>query len=208
MRTLIVLSSILGDNSKSTRLARHLSDHLNAASGEVIVRDLGHTPLPYMDGSLIGALFTPQDQRVDAQHAAVAEADAAIAELMAADRVIFAVPVYNFGLPAQLKSYLDFVARAGVTFRYTAEGVPQGLVTGKEVFVVSARGGKAQGTPLDTVTPYLQTMLGFLGMTDVTFIAAEGQAMGEAAAAAGMDAALAAIDALPRTASAESRVAA
>ncbi|WP_268593361.1 FMN-dependent NADH-azoreductase, partial [Escherichia coli] len=108
----------------------------------------------------------------------------------------FAVPVYNFNLPAQFKTYLDHVARAGVTFRYTPEGVPEGLVKGKQVFVLTARGGKAEGTPADTMTPYLRQMLAFLGMNEVTFIAAEGMAMGEVAALEGVSLARQRIDAL------------
>ncbi|ETI07308.1 putative FMN-dependent NADH-azoreductase [Bordetella pertussis STO1-CNMC-0004] len=119
-----------------------------------------------------------------------------VAELFDADRIVFAVPVYNFNLPAQFKSYIDHIARAGVTFRYTAEGKPEGLVQGKQVLVLIARGGKSEGTPDDTMTPYLKQMLAFLGMTDVTFIAAEGMAMGELAAQEGLALARQRIDAL------------
>lgn len=121
---------------------------------------------------------------------------------------MFAVPVYNFNLPAQFKSYLDHVARAGVTFRYTPEGVAEGLVKGKQVFVLTARGGKAEGTPADTMTPYLRQMLGFLGMDEVTFIAAEGMAMGEVAALEGVALARQRIDALDLAPSQVSRQAA
>lgn len=198
MKTLVIQSSILGENSKSRQLVDHLLTRLTASEPDIDVntRDLGATALPYFDGATLGGLFTPADQRTAEQTAAVAQADALIAELFDAQRIILAVPVYNFGLPAQLKTYIDHIARAGVTFKYGADGVPVGLLTGKEVFVVSARGGQAEGTPIDTVTPYLQTMLGFLGLNNITFIAGEGQAMGPDAAAAGIEKARNKIDAL------------
>ncbi|OZI55629.1 FMN-dependent NADH-azoreductase [Bordetella genomosp. 5] len=198
MKTLVVLCSILGDRSNS----RHLADHLiartkaNDPTGTITVRDLAINPVPYFDGDTVGALFSPAESRTPAQQDIVALSDALIAELQAADRVVFALPVYNFNMPAQFKSYLDHLARAGVTFRYTPEGVPEGLVKGKQVVVLIARGGKAEGTPGDTMTPYLTQMFAFLGMTDVTYVAAEGLAMGELAAAEGMALARGRIDEL------------
>ena len=105
--------------------------------------------------------------------------DALIAEVQAADVVVLGVPMYNFGVPAQLKNWIDAIARAGVTFRYTANG-PEGLLKGKKVYVALTRGGKYRDTPADTQVPYLKTVLGFLGMTDVQFVYAEGLAMGDA----------------------------
>ncbi|MFJ1299597.1 FMN-dependent NADH-azoreductase [Pseudomonadota bacterium AL_CKDN230030165-1A_HGKHYDSX7] len=188
MKTLVVLSSILGDRSHSRQLADHLIARTKAAdpAGTITVRDLALDPVPYFDGDTVGALFTPVESRTPAQQEIVALSDALIAELQAADRVVFALPVYNFNMPAQFKSYLDYLARAGITFRYTPEGVPEGLVKGKQVLVLIARGGKAEGTPADTMTPYLTQMFAFLGMTDVTYVAAEGMAMGELAAAEGV----------------------
>ncbi len=198
MKTLVILSSILGDRSHSKQLADHLVARVTQADPAAIVttRDIGAQPLPYFDGATAGALFTPADARSVEQQRIVELSDTLVAELKQADRIVFAVPVYNFNLPAQFKSYLDYIARAGVTFRYTPEGVPEGLVKGKQVFVLTARGGKAEGTPSDTMTPYLRQMLAFLGMTDVTFIAAEGMAMGEAAALEGVALARQRIDAL------------
>src|SRR5690606_2205067 len=134
---------------------------------------LAADPVPYFDGATAAALFTPADQRTAEQAAIVARSDALVAEVFDADRIVFAVPVYNFGLPAQLKSYIDQIARAGVTFRYTAQGVPEGLLKSKQVVVLSARGGKAEGTPADTLTPYLAQVLGFVGLVDPVFISAE-----------------------------------
>ena len=198
MNTLVILSSILGERSNSKQLADHLIARVKAANpaSAIKVRDIGAQPIPYFDGNTAGALFTPAESRTVEQQRLVELSDSLIAELMDADRIVFAVPVYNFNLPAQFKSYLDHLARAGVTFRYTPEGVPEGLVKGKQVIVLTARGGKAEGTPSDTMTPYLRQMLAFLGMTDVTFIAAEGMAMGEVAALEGLALAKQRIDAL------------
>lgn len=198
METLVILSSILGDRSHSKQLADHLVARVKQAEPAAVIttRNIGAAPLPYFDGATAGALFTPADARTLEQQRIVELSDTLVAELKEADRIVFAVPVYNFNLPAQFKTYLDYVARAGVTFRYTPEGVPEGLVKGKQVFVLTARGGKAEGTPSDTMTPYLRQMLAFLGMTDVTFIAAEGMAMGETAALEGVALARERIDAL------------
>jgi FMN-dependent NADH-azoreductase len=141
------------------------------------VRDLSRTPHPALDEAALGALFTPADQRTETQAARVALDDALIAELKAADVIVLGVPMYNFGVPVQLKNWIDAVARAGVTFRYTDTG-PEGLVTGKKVYVALTRGGLYRNTPADTQTPYLKTFLAFIGLTDVQFIFAEGLAMG------------------------------
>lgn len=198
MKTLVILSSILGSRSHSKELADHMVARIKQAdpAAAIITRDIGAEPLPYFDGETAGALFTPADARTLDQQRIVERSDALVAELLQADRIVFAAPVYNFNLPAQFKTYLDHVARAGVTFRYTPEGVAEGLVKGKQVFVLTARGGKAEGTPNDTMTPYLRQMLGFLGMNEVTFIAAEGMAMGEVAALEGVALARQRIDAL------------
>ena len=198
MKTLVILSSILGDRSHSKQLADHLIARVKSANPAAVinVRDIGAQPIPYFDGNTAGALFTPADARTVEQQRLVELSDTLVAEVMQADRIVFAVPVYNFNLPAQFKSYLDHLARAGVTFRYTPEGVPEGLIKGKQVFVLTARGGKAEGTPSDTMTPYLRQMLSFLGMNDVNFIAAEGMAMGEVAALEGVTVAKQRIDEL------------
>lgn len=197
MKTLMILSSILGEQSHSSKLARHALDRIRQADpqAEVTVRDLGANPVPYFDAATAGALFTAPEARTPEQQRVVALSDELIAELFAADRVVFAVPIYNFGVPAQLKSYFDLVARAGVTFRYTAEG-PEGLVKGKQATVLYARGGVAEGTPLDMVTPFLQTFLGFIGLANVEFVAAEGLKMGDEAQSQGLAQALGKIDVL------------
>lgn len=162
----------------------------------VVVRDLLKTPLPHLDEAVIGAFFTPAEQRSPEQQAIIARSDALIEEIQAADIVVIGAPMYNFHVSTQLKSYFDWIARARVTFRYRDDGTVEGLIKGKKVYVAMARGGVYQNTPQDTQTPYLKMMLGFLGMSDVTFIVAEGLARGPEVAAASMAQAREAIAAL------------
>lgn len=184
--------------SQSTLLAGETAQQLLAKhpGATLVVRDLLSTALPNLNDEILGAFFTPADARNEAQQAIEAKSVALIAELQAADVVVIGAPLYNFGDSTQLKGYFDWIARAGQTFRYTTEGSPEGLIKGKKVYVAVARGGKYQGTPLDTQTPFLKTLLGFLGMTDVTFIYAEGFAMGPDAAALALSSAREAIAAL------------
>ncbi len=179
MNILQINSSARSENSQSSRLAGAIVERLRAADPEarVSVRDLSRSPHPALDEAALGALFTPTAQRTPQQAGRVAQDDALIAELLAADLLVLGVPMYNFGVPAQLKNWIDAVARAGVTFRYTAQG-PEGLVTGKKAYVALTRGGIYRNTPADTQMPYLKNFLAFIGVTDVRFIYAEGLAMG------------------------------
>ena len=179
MKILQINSSARVEGANSTRLANTVTARLQAKhpGATVTVRDLAVTPHPVLDAAALGALFTPADQRTPEQAARVALDDALIAEVQAHDAIVLGVPMYNFGVPVQLKTWLDAIARAGVTFRYTANG-PEGLIQGKKVYVAFARGGIYRDTPADSQTPYIQTILGFLGMTDVKYIHAEGLAMG------------------------------
>jgi FMN-dependent NADH-azoreductase len=182
MNILQVNSSARADSSHSTRLASSLVERLkasvpDASTVSVTVRDLGRMPHPELTESTLQALFTPVEGRTPEQVARVALDDALIAELQAVDVVVLGVPMYNFGVPASLKNWIDAIARANVTFRYTERG-PEGLLTGKKVYVVLTRGGQYRDTPADTQVPYLKTLLSFLGMTDMEFIYAEGLAMG------------------------------
>lgn len=179
MNILQINSSQRAENSQSSRLATAIVERIRASQPDatLTVRDLGRTPHPALDESALGALFTPADKRSTSQNERVALDDALIAELQTADVIVLGVPMYNFGVPAQLKNWIDAVARAGVTFRYTDKG-PVGLVQGKKVYVALTRGGLYRNTPADTQMPYLKTFLGFIGMTDVQFIYAEGLAMG------------------------------
>jgi FMN-dependent NADH-azoreductase len=141
-----------------------------------------------LDEATLQALFTPAEQRSEAQAARVAQDMALIEQVKAQDVLVLAVPMINFGIPAQLKNWIDAIAKAGVTFRYTANG-PEGLLPGKTVYIVLTRGGIYRDQPGDTMVPYLKTVFGFLGMTDLHFIYAEGLAMGPEAEARGLAAA-------------------
>lgn len=186
MNILQINASARRDGANSTRLANQITARLQAANpgATLALRDLAVTPHPLLDEAALGALFTPAASRSEEQAARVALDDALIAELQAHDTIVLGVPMYNFGVPVQLKSWIDAIARAGVTFRYTANG-PEGLLTGKKVFVALARGGLYRDTPNDSQVPYLKSVLGFLGLTDVRFIYAEGLAMGPEAASKG-----------------------
>jgi FMN-dependent NADH-azoreductase len=133
--------------------------------------------------------MTPVDQRSSEQHATVAFADRLIEELEAADTIVLAVPMYNFSIPSTLKAWIDHVARAGRTFRYTAAG-PEGLLKGKKVFIITGRGGVYSGDSpakvFDFQEPYLRSVLGFLGLTDVTFVHVEGLKVSAEAAEQGL----------------------
>ena len=179
MNILQINSSARRDASHSTRLATRLVERLRETAPEstLTVRDLNNAPHPILDEAALGALFTPANQRTPEQAARVALDDALIAELQAADVVVLGVPMYNFGVPAQLKNWIDAISRAGVTFRYTEKG-PEGLLKGKKVYVALTRGGQYRNTPSDTQVPYLKTIFTFLGLTDVQFVYAEGLAMG------------------------------
>lgn len=173
-------------DGNSTKVANSVTERLKAINpgAALTLRDLAVTPHPVLDEAALGALFTPADQRSPEQAARVALDDALIAEIQAHDTLVLGVPMYNFGVPVQLKAWIDAIARAGTTFRYTATG-PEGLLKGKTVYVALARGGLYRDTPNDSQVPYLKAVLGFLGMTDVRFIYAEGLAMGPEATAKG-----------------------
>ena len=183
MNILQINSSPRRDASQSTRLATRVVLRLREAhpGAVVTVRDLGRAPHPELDEATLDALFTPAEKRTPEQAARVALDDALIAEIQAADIVVLGVPMYNFGISAQLKNWIDAISRAGVTFRYSEKG-PEGLLEGKKAFVALTRGGRYRNTPADSQVPYLRTVLAFLGITDVHFVYAEGLAMGAEAA--------------------------
>ena len=180
MNILVIKSSVFGDNGNSSTLVNVQVERLKAQHPEatVVVRDLSAEPIPHLDGERVGAFITPADQRTDDQQAVEDFSQTLIAELKAADQVVLGLPMYNFGIPSQLKSWIDHVARAGITFRYTENG-PQGLLDNKPVTVVAARGGLYAGTENDTVTPYIKLFFGFVGITDLSFVFAEGLNMGD-----------------------------
>ncbi len=180
MNILQINASARSQGSESTRLADRIVARLREhhPEAQLVRRDLASDPQPVLDEAALQALFAPADARTPEQLARVAIDDRAIAQVQAADTLVLGVPMYNLTVPAQLKHWIDAIARAGVTFRYTENG-PVGLLTGKTVYVALSRGGRYRDTEMDTQVPYLKTVLGFLGMRDVRFVYVEGVAMGE-----------------------------
>jgi len=176
-KVLVLKSSILAGYSQSGQLADFYIEQAKAQGKEVTVRDLAANPIPVLDGELVGAMRPSETPLSPRQQEALDLSDELIAELQAHDEVVIAAPMYNFNIPTQLKNYFDLIARAGVTFRYTEAG-PEGLVKGKTAVVISSRGGIHKDTPTDLLTPYVKLFLGFIGITDVEFVFAEGIAYG------------------------------
>ncbi|AMG58726.1 FMN-dependent NADH-azoreductase [Pantoea vagans] len=176
-KVLVLKSSILAGYSQSSQLADFYIEQAKAQGKDVNVRDLAASPIPVLDGELVGAMRPSETPLSPRQQEALDLSDELIAELQAHDEVVIAAPMYNFNIPTQLKNYFDLIARAGVTFRYTEAG-PEGLVKGKKAVVISSRGGIHKDTPTDLLTPYVKLFLGFIGITDVEFVFAEGIAYG------------------------------
>jgi FMN-dependent NADH-azoreductase len=182
MTTLLQLNtSLFSNEGQSSRLADEFVTEWREAhpEGHVIVRDLAAAPVPHLTGERFQAFLAKPEDRTDAQRAEAEVSDVLVNEIQRADAVVIGLPMYNFGVPSTLKAYFDHIARAGITFRYTANG-PEGLLKGKKVFVFATRGGSYAGTARDTQTQYVRDFLAFLGMTDVEFVYAEGLAMGDA----------------------------
>jgi FMN-dependent NADH-azoreductase len=191
-----VNSSLSGESGQSSRLASEFAGALAAATGATVkVRDLARQPLPHLTAERFAAFTTPVSARTVEQQRHVSESDALIDELRGADVLVLGVPMYNFGVPSTLKAYFDHVARAGVTFRYTAEG-PVGLLTGKRAFVFATRGGRYAGTDADLQSAFLRRFLGFIGIRDLEFIYAEGLSLGAEQREQALAAALQRIDQL------------
>ncbi|ATJ81357.1 FMN-dependent NADH-azoreductase [Halomonas beimenensis] len=196
-RALVLTSSILGGNSQQ------LADHFIARAAErdgldITHRDLVAEELPHLTLPELGSWQVAAEERSDEQRELAARSDALIEELLAHDVLVLAVPLYNLGIPSQMKAWFDRVMRAGVTFRYTENG-PQGLVEGKRAVILAARGGQYAGTELDSQTPHLKGMLGLIGIRDVDVVYAEGLALGELDRDAAMGEARQAIDGLVET---------
>lgn len=182
MPTVLVLtSSVLGETSVSSQLVQEAVSRLRSQDPtlRVITRDLGGSPIPHLTLDAATALRVDEPANA-AQAAAQALSNELIAELQAADIVVIGAPMYNFGISSTLKTWFDYVLRAGVTFRYTESG-PAGLLRGKRAIVIESRGGLYSEGPaqvMDSQEPHLRTLLGFIGITDVTFIRAEKLAFG------------------------------
>jgi len=178
-------SSVRSTGSVSRQLTSEFIKKLQAASpgSRVIERDLAKHPVPHLTETMMGAYFTAPEQRTSEQAQTVKLSDELVAELQSADIVVIGAPMYNFSVSSTLKAWIDHVARAGVTFKYGANG-PEGLLKNKKLYVFTSRGGVYSQGPAKTMDfheTYLRAVLGFLGITDVSFIHSEGLAMGEEA---------------------------
>jgi FMN-dependent NADH-azoreductase len=199
MTTLLQINASLNTgNGQSSRLADQFvaAFHKRRADAKIIVRDVAATePVPHLNAERFGAFIAKPEARSAAQRAVVAYSDILINELKEADVIVLGLPMYNFGVPSQLKAYFDHIARVGVTFKYTEKG-PVGLLAGKKVYVFAARGGLYAGTPMDTQTSYVRDFLRFLGIADVEFVYAEGLAISPESKEAGLAKAVAEIERL------------
>jgi FMN-dependent NADH-azoreductase len=187
---LLVTSSLFGEASQSRQIAREFVDTWlrNNPGARVVERDLAPDSIPHLSQATLGAVTTPAESRTPEQRDVAAFADALIEEVEAADTIVLTAPMYNFTIPSTLKAWLDHIARAGRTFRYGANG-PEGLLKGKKVFVVTGRGGVYSGDSpakaFDFQEPYLRAILGFIGLTDVSFVHVEGLAISKDSAESG-----------------------
>jgi FMN-dependent NADH-azoreductase len=199
MATLLhINSSVRNEGSVSRQVtAEFISKWKASRPGDRIVeRDLAAHPLPHLTEETLGAFFTAAEQRSPEQVRAARLSDEAVAELQAADVIVIGAPMYNFSVSSGLKAWIDHVARAGLTFKYTETG-PVGLLQNKKVYVFTSRGGVYSQGPaksMDFHETYLRGVLGFIGLTDVTFIHTEGLAMGEEAASSAIAQTRSAID--------------
>ncbi|WP_093968600.1 FMN-dependent NADH-azoreductase [Actibacterium lipolyticum] len=191
-------SSIKGGESVSRKLTDEIIERLTKAdaSATVVARDLSEITPPMINGAWLGSVFTPEADRSTEQSATAELSDTLIAEIKAADVLVIALPVYNFAVPAQLKAWIDQICRAGVTFNYSEDG-PVGTMTGKRAIVAYASNGTRFGSEIDFASPYIKHMLGFIGITDVQFVASDHMAID---AEASMKAANDAIEGLKLTA--------
>ena len=162
-----------GAESVTRKLTQNVVERL--APDTIIMRDLTRS-LPHLDSDWIGANFTPANDHTAEQRALLRISDTLVNEIRRADTIVIGLPVWNFGIPAALKAWVDLVARAGETFRYTKDG-PQGLLTGKRAILALASGGTEVDSEIDFATPYMRHVLGFIGITDVSVVAADQMAM-------------------------------
>lgn len=179
-------TSPLGDHSVSRKLTAkiHAEIKLNHPDTKIVDRDLAISPLPHLSGITVGAFFTPPDQRNETQNESLKLSDELIDEVFAANVIVIGAPMWNFGIPSSLKAWIDHIIRAGRTFTYGASGPESLLPSGKKVIIVSSRGSVYSAGPMqamDHQETYLKAVLGFIGLHDVSFVRAEGVAMGEEA---------------------------
>lgn len=182
MKLLHIDSGILGDNSVTRRLSATIvaAQRTLSPAIELTYRDLAADPLPHLTGAALAAQGADRAELSVAMQTELAASAAALDEFLAADVIVIGAPMYNFSVPSQLKAWIDRVAVAGKTFRYTEKG-PVGLAGGKRLIIASSRGGFYEGTAnaaVDHQESYLRAVFGFLGITEIEFVRAEGVAMG------------------------------
>lgn len=171
MKLLQIKSSILGSNSASSKYADKLVNNLKVEHDKIIIRDVAQNQVTQLSGEVLGQL-------VDADSAVAKEHSSLIEEIKSADTIVIAAPMYNFSIPSTLKNYFDAITKAGVTFKYSEQGQPVGLLENKKTYVIITRGGKYKENGMTFQEDYLKVQLGFIGLTDVKFIFLEGLAMG------------------------------
>lgn len=187
MATLLhINSSVRNAGSLSRQVSAEFLEKWHAANPQdvIVERDLAAQPLPHLNEDMLGAFFTPAADRTPQQSQTAQLSEKLVAELFAADVIVIGAPMYNFSISSGLKAWIDHVARAGMTFKYSESG-PVGLLTGKKVYVFTSRGGVYSTGPnaaMDFHETYLRAVLGFIGLTDITFVHTEGVALGEEAA--------------------------
>jgi FMN-dependent NADH-azoreductase len=167
-------ASMRKTDSYSRKLTQQVVENLRAQNpaAQVKRRDLADSAIPFVDETWINANFTDEDARTDEQHAALALSQSLVEELQEADTIVIGTPIYNFSIPAALKAWIDFIARARLTFRYTENG-PVGLLENKKVILAIATGGTQIDSEADFATPYLRHILGFVGLKDVDVVGAD-----------------------------------
>lgn len=181
MTTLLhIKSSIFGDGGHSSKLAADFIEQWKHTQpqGKVVVRDLITNSTPHLDADIIAALMTPEADRSAEQQVVASHSDTLIDEIRDADLIVIGVPMYNFGIPSQMKAYLDQLARAGVTFKYTENG-PVGLLGDKPVYLFATRGGMYRDSGADFQIPFMTQFLNFIGLSSIEVIYAEGLNMGD-----------------------------
>jgi FMN-dependent NADH-azoreductase len=204
MSNILLLLSSPRPDSYSSQVAHALVADLKRQNpnANIVIRDLTHDPIPHVDGDFVEAVRSAEGAKNETQKAIVARSDALVDELLAADTVVIAAPMYNFGIPSTLKAWIDQVCRAGRTFSYGEKGI-EGLAKGKRAFLVLARGGLYSTGPFQAFEhqgTYLKAVLGFIGITDVETIDVEGVAYGPDAARKSVNDALVKVTALAKAA--------
>jgi FMN-dependent NADH-azoreductase len=179
-KILHVISSPKGDASFSIKLGNAIIEKVKEANpgSTVTENNLAKNPLPHLEEAHLTSFYTPAEQRTPENVEAIKNSDEAVAQLMDADVIVIDAPLYNFSIPSGLKAWVDHIARAGVTFKYDENG-PEGLVKGKKVYIALASGGIYSSGPMqgyDFAVPYLKSLLGFMGMTDLSVFRVEGVA--------------------------------